>query len=97
VAGLKPFRHIPGNIVEWTKWMRDQVIPVESEISITESQVSDLGSYVTTALIKSGEGTPEGSVTGVIGNIYLRSDGGANTTLYVKESGNNTNTGWAAI
>jgi hypothetical protein len=24
VAGLKPFRKIPENIVEWTKWMREQ-------------------------------------------------------------------------
>jgi hypothetical protein len=41
-----------------------------------------------------GTGAPEGSVTASIGSIYLRQDGGANTSLYVKESGNNTNTGW---
>ncbi len=47
-------------------------------------------------LVMCGAGAPEGSVTGVVGNIYLRSDGGANTTLYVKESGTG-NTGWVAV
>jgi hypothetical protein len=42
-----------------------------------------------------GSGTPESSVTGPIGSLYLRSNGGANTTMYVKESGSG-NTGWVA-
>lgn len=42
-----------------------------------------------------GSGTPEGSVTGAIGSIYMRTDGGASTSLYVKESGTG-NTGWVA-
>ena len=45
--------------------------------------------------ILSGSGTPESNVTAVVGSLYLRTDGGANTTLYVKESGTG-NTGWAA-
>lgn len=51
---------------------------------------------LTVAQILSGTGTPEGAVTADIGTAYLRSDGGAGTTLYIKESGNGTNTGWAA-
>jgi hypothetical protein len=47
------------------------------------------------ALILSGSGTPESSITAPIGSLYLRQDGGANTTLYVKESGT-SNTGWIA-
>jgi hypothetical protein len=43
----------------------------------------------------SGAGTPEGSVTAVVGSLYTRTDGGAGTTLYVKESGVG-NTGWVA-
>ena len=39
-------------------------------------------------------GTPEGAVVGSVGDIALRVDGGAGTTLYVKESGAGTNTGW---
>ncbi|KPK09546.1 MAG: hypothetical protein AMS20_00035 [Gemmatimonas sp. SG8_28] len=42
-----------------------------------------------------GTGTPEGSVTGEIGDLFLRTDGGTDTTLYVKESGSG-NTGWVA-
>lgn len=42
-----------------------------------------------------GAGTPEGSVTGVPGDLYVSTNGGANTTLYVKESGTG-NTGWIA-
>lgn len=47
--------------------------------------------------IYTGTGTPESNVTASVGDIYLRDDGGANTTLYVKESGAATDTGWAAI
>lgn len=42
-----------------------------------------------------GSGTPEGNVTADVGSLYTRTDGGANTTLYVKESGSG-NTGWIA-
>jgi hypothetical protein len=45
--------------------------------------------------IVSGTGSPEGVVTSDIGSMYLREDGGAGTTLYVKESGTG-NTGWVA-
>lgn len=45
--------------------------------------------------IYSGSGTPEGSVTAPIGSTYQRSDGGAGTAFYVKESGSG-NTGWVA-
>jgi len=42
-----------------------------------------------------GTGTPEGAVTAPIGTMYLRNNGGAGTTLYIKESGTG-NTGWIA-
>jgi hypothetical protein len=42
-----------------------------------------------------GAGSPEGVVTAPVGSLYLRSDGGAGTTLYVKQSGTG-NTGWVA-
>jgi len=44
--------------------------------------------------ITQGVGVPNGAVTASVGALYLRLDGGAATTLYVKESGVNTNTGW---
>ena len=43
----------------------------------------------------SGTGTPEGAVTAPVGSLFSRTDGGASTTLYVKESGAG-NTGWIA-
>lgn len=47
------------------------------------------------AAIYSGPGTPETFVTAAVGSLYLQTNGGANTTLYVKESGTG-NTGWVA-
>jgi hypothetical protein len=46
-------------------------------------------------LIKSGTGTPEGNITAPVGSHWLRTDGGAGTSFYVKESGAG-NTGWVA-
>jgi hypothetical protein len=48
-----------------------------------------------TAIWTSGTGTPEAAVTAPIGSLFTRTDGGASTTLYVKESGAG-NTGWVA-
>jgi hypothetical protein len=42
-----------------------------------------------------GTGTPEGGVTASIGTIFIRTDGGTGTTMYLKESGTG-NTGWVA-
>ena len=47
-------------------------------------------------LITYGTGTPEAVVTADIGAIYINTDGGASTTLYVKETGTATDTGWIA-
>lgn len=43
--------------------------------------------------VKSGEGDPEGVVTAEVGSIYQRTDGGAGSSLYVKESGSGP-AGW---
>lgn len=50
---------------------------------------------LSSSVVRSVVGTPEGAVTAPVGSIVTRSDGGANTTLYVKESGSG-NTGWVA-
>lgn len=41
----------------------------------------------------SGVGSPEGVVSAGIGSIYMRTDGGASTSIYVKESGTDAS-GW---
>ena len=48
------------------------------------------------ALIRSGTGDPNGVIVGSVGDVWSRLNGGASTTLYVKESGAATNTGWVA-
>lgn len=45
--------------------------------------------------VHTGAGSPEGVLTAAVGSLYSRTDGGASTTLYVKESGAG-NTGWVA-
>lgn len=45
--------------------------------------------------IISGTGSPEGTVSAPVGSMFLRTDGGAGTTLYIKETGTGA-TGWAA-
>lgn len=44
----------------------------------------------------SGAGSPEGKVTAPLGSLYLRVDGGTNSTLYIKEGGGSTSTGWSS-
>ncbi len=56
----------------------------------------------TTALVQgtckylSGTGSPEAVVTAPVCSVYLRTDGGAGTTIYSKEAGTG-NVGWAAM
>lgn len=45
--------------------------------------------------LRSGSGTPEGSITAPVGSVYLRTDGGSTTSIYFKEAGTG-NTGWVA-
>ena len=49
----------------------------------------------TGALRSCGSGSPEGVVTGKVGDLYTDTSGSAGSTLYVKESGVG-NTGWSA-
>ena len=44
-----------------------------------------------------GNGSPEGAVAAPIGSIYLRRDGTAGASLYLKEGGDTGNTGWTLI
>lgn len=49
------------------------------------------------AYLRVGEGSPAGVVIANIGTLFLRTDGGASTTLYVKEADNGAATGWRAV
>jgi hypothetical protein len=60
---------------------------------------TDFSNFLTNVIMsgrfRQGTGSPEGVITAGVGSIYLRADGGANTSIYVKESGTG-NTGWVA-
>ena len=53
------------------------------------------GTHIPNTFIRTGTGSPEGVVSASVASLYLRTDGGATTTLYVKTSGTG-NTGWTA-
>ena len=53
-----------------------------------------LGAVGSTIQMSTGNGSPNNSVTGSPGDLYLNIAGGAGTTLWVKETGSNNNTGW---
>lgn len=64
-----------------------------NRIEIATGSPSVLSSNVIWA---SAVGSPEGVIKANIGSMYSRTDGGAGTTLYVKESQNASTTGWVA-
>lgn len=45
-------------------------------------------------LVSAGTGSPNGVVSGSPGDLYLNLAGGAGSTLFVKESGSATSSGW---
>ncbi len=55
-----------------------------------------VGGDADTVRIYSGFGTPEGEITAGVGSMYMRKDGGSDTTIYKKESGTGA-TGWVAV
>ena len=82
----------------------DSVINLKVDGNNTIAQVTPTGVEVTgdldtdsitlgTVKILTGSGAP--SVAAPVGSLYLRTDGGADTTLYVKESGTDAS-GWVA-
>ena len=80
----------------------DRVRPVvTNDVSLGDNALFFTDAYLTGGLFinavrwTTGAGSPEGSLSAPIGSMYTRTDGGAGTTLYVKESGTG-NTGWAA-
>jgi hypothetical protein len=62
---------------------------VETDDAVVRQLVGMVGT-----LIRFGTGTPQNVVAAPVGATYHRLDGGAGTSLYVKESGGSGNTGW---
>lgn len=64
---------------------------VSSVTSTATNGFTNFGGVTWTA----NTGSPEGVFTALVGSLYSRTNGGAGTSLYVKESGTG-NTGWVA-
>jgi len=47
--GLKPFRHIPTNLVEWSKWMRDQDLVNSSSLDSAIESASTTSTSTSTS------------------------------------------------
>lgn len=73
----------------------DSIVLTRAAPSLVTLDGLRLGGDSDSPAILFGSGTPEGNVTAEVGSLYMRTDGGSGTTLYVKESGSG-NTGWAA-
>ena len=81
------------------KWMPEGVSAIGTRVSsfgcilsngtAKENTIDDAAKQIE----KWGTGTPEGVVAAGVGSIFHRTDGGAGTSLYIKESGTG-NTGW---
>lgn len=56
----------------------------------------DSTGQLTAPNIKRGSGAPNGVVVGSVGDMYQQTDGANGATLWIKESGNVTNSGWNA-
>lgn len=90
-----PLNPIPQRVPEglpeaFRQWMRSLLRSLS--LIVERVRVVDIAP----AKITSGTGTPENNVVGNVGDLFLRTDGGTNTTLYVKESGT-SDTGWSAV
>jgi len=66
-------------------------------LDMSAGEIQDTGIIIFDAAtrILSGSATPEGAVTATQGSVFMRTDGAADATLYVKTSGSG-NTGWQA-
>lgn len=79
-----PFKIFSGDGLSAT-FGADQTVKLTKSLSVSN----------TTATWTSGIGSPEGLVSATLGSFYSRTDGGAGSTFYVKESGSLA-TGWVA-
>lgn len=85
--GQFPHASVPPGLQE-----DDQTANFMEDLRLLARDVQILGNGI---IVRAGTGTPEGVIVAKQGSLFLRLDGGATTTLYVKTSGTG-NTGWTA-
>jgi len=78
--------------------MKNIVIRPISKLEVFEvdRQFKEIKRALSDLPILFGKGSPEGEEKATVGTLFLRLDGGTGSTLYVKESGDGTATGWIA-
>jgi hypothetical protein len=92
-----------GCILSAGRWL----IATTTDDGVTTFQISGTASVSTSVTVQKiiytgnvielfGSGSPEGVVTADISSVYHRTNGGAGTSIYVKESGTG-NTGWTPV
>lgn len=77
----------PSKLQDWTLWAGNLVRRLDPDIEGILGKLSG---------ITSGSGSPEGVVAAPVGSLYMRTDGGVDTSLYTKATGSG-NTGWRAV
>jgi hypothetical protein len=85
-----------GTYTEDTGAGHDGTLTLNGTGAYTQIGVYGVGSlFLNGSQIINGTGSPNGVVVGNPGDLYLNKSGGSITTLWVKETGTNTNTGWS--
>lgn len=71
-------------------WRQQIIADAQANPTVQAAQNPSLPGHYT------GTGSPNGVLAAAVGSTYTRSDGGNNTTFYVKETGGSTASGWTA-
>lgn len=87
-------KEVVGSISQISPVALEQICQFVEQRGIRTPISQIVGGSVALTHFRIGSGSPNGVVTGSPPDIYLNTAGGAGTTLYVKESGSGTNTGW---
>lgn len=89
---------LPGNTSEnFTVARYSGGVFQESSIDVSGATGDvSIAKILTSSNLKRGSGSPESVVSGIVGDLYQRLDGGTGTTLYIKEAGVGT-TGWVPV
>lgn len=99
ISDVSTAKNVGFNTTIGTHFVRNNLFMNWANIVHPTADTQSYGSNNMNALLpvgtKTGSGTPESAVVAPVGYTYQRSNGGAVTTLYVKESGTG-NTGWVA-
>ena len=97
IASTTKVSNLNVDLLDGGDWASPAAIGTTAPAAITGTTVTSTGCLLVVASkICSGTGSPEGVLTAPVGSQYHRTDGGAGTVFYTKETGAG-NTGWVAM